>query len=101
MGSMMTVNQTFNPMGPQMPDSQASKMITSQLGTPADSPNIKQMLFVGKLYQQANNKWNPIDNAELTAETFLNIKILDITKMKVKAESEINGTKIIKICTAR
>ena len=29
----------------------------------------------------------------------MNIKVVDITKLKIKAESQVPGTKMIKICT--
>jgi len=36
----------------------------------------------------------------LTPKAFLNINILSITKIKIKAESAVNGTRVIKISTA-
>ena len=40
-----------------------------------------------------------VKNAVLTAQSFLNIKVFDITKLKIKAECQLSGTRLIKICT--
>jgi hypothetical protein len=62
-------------------------------------PNLQEQLFVGKVWQQVKGEWEATEQAELTAETFFNIKILGITKMKIKAQSEVKGTRLIKIST--
>ena len=37
----------------------------------------------------------------LTADSFMKIKIHEITKVKVKADSHIAGTRMLKICTSK
>lgn len=60
---------------------------------------MQEVLFTGKLFQLINGQHQPIEQARLTAEEFLNIKVVNIIKMKVKAESQINGTRVIKLST--
>jgi len=59
----------------------------------------KQLLFFGKVQQLSGSIWQPAVDAQLTAETFMNIRIASITKLKIKAESRIGGTRMIKIST--
>ena len=66
-----------------------------------DMPNnFQDNLYMGKIFQRVNGQWHPIESAVLTPKAFLNINILLINKMKIKAESHINGTRMIKISTA-
>lgn len=58
-----------------------------------------QLLFMGKVQQQVGFSWQSPVEAQLTTDTFMNIKIASITKIKIKAESRISGTKMIKIST--
>lgn len=54
---------------------------------------------MGKVQQLVGTNWQAPVDAQLTADTFMNIKIAQITKLKIKAESRINGTRMIKIST--
>jgi hypothetical protein len=65
------------------------------------NPNQKeqQILYQGDVYEQSNGKWNLVERAILTAKSFMNIEISAITKLKIKAESQVNGTRMLKICT--
>ena len=40
---------------------------------------------MGKVQQLVGNGWQGAVEAQLTAETFMNIRISQITKMKIKA----------------
>lgn len=43
--------------------------------------------------------WETIEEATITNEAFLDIDIASITKLKVKAESKMPGTRMLKIST--
>ena len=62
-------------------------------------PSQQKSLYEGKLYRLQQGKWQIVTNAVLTPENFLNIKIINMTKIKIKAESQVNGTRMIKIST--
>lgn len=61
------------------------------------NPNYKEViLFQGEIYQRTGTRWQCVP-ASLTSQHFINIPLKVIDKLKIKAETQMNGTRIIKI----
>lgn len=45
----------------------------------------EQILFQADIYQQAFGNWQIVQNAKLTSTSFVNFKIQNLSKIKVKA----------------
>ena len=46
---------------------------------------LQEVIFTGKIFQLINGNQHAIEQARLTAEEFLNIKVVNMSKMKIKA----------------
>ena len=51
------------------------------------SQNQQQVLYQGDIYQKYGSEWRHISGAFLTAQSFVNIQIQHINKIKIKAQS--------------
>lgn len=56
----------------------------------------QKVLYEGKLYQQSYGNWSEATGS-LTADNFLNYNMQRLSKIKVKYESHVPGTKVIKL----
>ena len=54
-------------------------------------------MFEGDVYQKIYGKWQLINGGRLTVNKFINLKISELTKIKIKYASEIPNTRIVKL----
>jgi hypothetical protein len=82
----------------QMEDNRRAELNQyAEVGLLSDSQRDQQVLFQGDVYQQSGGKWNLVKGAILTSNSFMNIRVQNILKLKIKAESQVNGTRMLKI----
>ena len=67
--------------------SQNQQNLPSQNQQNLPSQNQQQVLYQGDIYQKYGSEWRHISGAFLTAQSFVNIQIQHINKIKIKAQS--------------
>ena len=67
--------------------SQNQQNLPSQNQQNLPSQNQQQVLYQGDIYQKYGSEWRHISGASLTAQSFVNIQIQHINKIKIKAQS--------------
>ena len=75
--NMMQTNQA-NPYGQTISQQTANKNNMNQ-------PMIQGLLFMGKVQQLVGFNWQGPVDGHITEDTFMNLKIASITKIKIKA----------------
>ena len=78
--TLQTQNQQNLPSQNQM-----TQQTQNQQNLP--SQNQQQVLYQGDIYQKYGSEWRHISGAFLTAQSFVNIQIQHINKIKIKAQS--------------
>lgn len=63
-----------------------------------NSNSSQGIIFQGEVYERIGNRWQCL-SASLTSQHFINLPLKAIDKIKIKAESQMKGTRVIKICS--